>query len=203
MKCVVWLLLLMLLSGWAPLLAAQDAREARMEKLARQHYGENLRGFAPSADPVLAEAFKGYAVYRVDVFNPQSRLAGRTILERTLVAPPKGEPVFLESFQEVVAFLNSRPVVRKFALKQVVLAFASLGRVKILNRPGDLGGEATPQERAIAPPVYQVAGGKQHARFYVLADPNITSVLRIDLDRSAVGKLRFKTEWISSRGGYD
>jgi len=75
--------------------------------------------------------------------------------------------------------------------------------VKVLNRPGDLEGETVQAEKVIAPPAYDAVEGGQHACFYVLADPNITSVLRIDLYRSAAGKLRFTAEMASSRGGYD
>lgn len=203
----VRLLSLMFLLGFLlPLAAAaatREAREVRMEKLARQRYGENLRGFKPAADRLLAAQFKGYGVYQVDVFNPQSRLAGRTILERMLVAPPRGEPVFLEGFKDVAAFLENQPVVRKFTFPQVVQAFAAFSRVQILNRPGDLGDETNQPERVIAPPAYDAAKGEEHARFYVLADPAITSVLRVDLHRSAGGKLRFEAEMTSSRGGYD
>ena len=176
--------------------------EADMEKLARQRYGENLRAFEPSEDPFWAARLKGHQVYAVDVFNPQSHLAGRAILWRTWGVLPDGKTMFIESIGDAVEFLGRIKLSSKTDLKIMTEMLARLLRVRILTKPGDLG-EGTKEEQVIQPPVYDTVGEERHAGFYVLADPVIFSVLKIDLYLSGTNKLRFTAEVVSSRREYD
>lgn len=214
MKFSVTLLLIAGICLWsfmANKVLAGNSAENEVEKAVHQRYGKNLRGLTRSHDPFWNTRLQGYKVYEIDVFNPSSDLAGRPILWYTLIVPPKGELIFIEDFiedhEKTLAFMQGMAVLRKAPLDELPQWYARLRRMRILSSSEDIGKTPLPgsianqeKEKQIAPPVYHVEIGQ--ALFYVLDDPGIASVLRIDLNRKSTGVLTMKAKPFSARGGY-
>jgi hypothetical protein len=181
--------------------AANKPQSVSPEEQAFQRYGGKLKKIVPAQDSYWKERFNATTFYYLDIYNAGSQVAGRNFFYYVLVITPTGQSYFIENSEDAVTYLERYLRVRPRTAQELMQLFTHLRRVQLLNKPTDLANPlATEQE--IVPPVFNKINDEKHMQFYILDDPETTTVVKCELFITPEGKIRYQQKEVSSRAAY-
>jgi hypothetical protein len=195
--------------GSPDILNYKNIMTEKQRKQIEKRYGENLRGVEEFKDILLLEYLRNYPLYKINVFNPASYLAGRAIHPYS-AALVKDDLVFLEDEMAVQAFIRTN-VSRKGLTREKALdlayVYALLRRFDVIRSGEDYRKrysvrDLNQKELMIKSPCVNKEEGKYLVTLFVMSDPVIHAFIRIDVVVSPAEFLVTET-FMGSRGGYD
>ncbi|MDD5065951.1 MAG: hypothetical protein PHF84_02775 [bacterium] len=176
----------------------------------KKRYGENLRGVEEFKDVLLIKYIREYPLYKINVFNPASFLAGRTIFLYSAAPDGDNELVFLEKSKDVQAFIQARMDRKKLSDQKAMdlaLVYVKLRRIDMLQSIEDYKKqynhkELTEKEEQIKPPCMIKEDKAYHITFFAVTDPAIYSFSKIEMIVS-IEEFSVTETFIACRGVYD
>jgi hypothetical protein len=185
-----------------------------LEKEAAEKYGKDLEGVEPYETDLFKELLPGHDIYKIDVFNPKSEIAGPPNLCFTAVISKKGQVQFLESREQCASFISKhiKKVESKTQALRLAELFAALARIEIVTSKKEIKKRSEtmlfklPPE-PVTPMTAQFIQDKGITKFivffYAVTDPWITAVLKFRLEFSREGTIVVHEEWFCSATAYE
>ncbi|MBU1077782.1 MAG: hypothetical protein KKH98_10845 [Spirochaetes bacterium] len=175
-----------------------------------ERYKKNIRGVVEFQDLLMAKYLKKYTLYRINVFNPVSHIAGRAIMYYSCSVDENDTLFFMDKQEDIISFLEKNVKMDELdsnSALDIAYLYSRIRRIDILQSKEDYKKryyikKLSEKEDLIETPCVSKEGNGYRIELYAVTDPNISLIEKINITVSG-SNIKVHEKFLCTRNYYD